>query len=136
MHRGAIAPYWTITHWICHGCSGREGASSRAIARPDAPKQAPPGRARPRSGWWTRVLPAPDIGIATRAPRASAPPTASPRPTDTQRRGRQPPRHRRAAPALARPRLPSPGLACTRPAPPGLARAGGRASCLPPTSAS
>ena len=25
MHRGAIAPYWTIIDWIGHGCSGRKG---------------------------------------------------------------------------------------------------------------
>ena len=157
------------------------------------PRPAAPGLAR--AGGRASCLP-PDIGIATRAPRASAPPTAPPRPTDTQRRGRQPPRHRRAAPALARPGLHSPGparpcpgwrtrvlpapdigiltrtlpqaapspgrtppvrpqdnpgtrtpglrpaspdLARARlhsPGPPGLARAGGRASCLPPTLAS
>ena len=76
------------------------------------PRPAAPGLAR--AGGRGSCLP-PDIGIATRAPRASAPPTAPPRPTDTQRRGRQPPRHRRAAPALARPGLHSPGPARPRP---------------------
>ena len=76
------------------------------------PRPAAPGLAR--AGGRASCLP-PDIGIATRAPRASAPPTAPPRPTDTQRRGRQPPRHRRAAPALARPGLHSPGPARPRP---------------------
>ena len=85
-----------------------------------SPGQTPLSRSRPaapglaRAGGRASCLP-PDIGIATRAPRASAPPTAPPRPTDTQRRGRQPPRHRRAAPALARPGLHSPGPARPRP---------------------
>ena len=125
MHRGAIAPYWTITHWICHGCSGREGTSSRAIARPDAPKQTPPAvPGLARAG-----------GCASRLP-----PTLASRPAHPVPVLRRPPLPGQqilsdadaSLPGIAGPRLPSPGLACTRPAPPSLARAGGRASCLPP----
>ena len=115
MHRGAIAPYWTITHWICHGCSGREGASSRAIARPDAPS-------RPRPA-------AP--GLARADGRASClPPTLASRPAHPAPALRRPPLPGQqilsdadaSLPGIAGPRLPSPGLAWTRPAPPGPAR--------------
>ena len=84
------------------------------------PRPASPGLARPRPGWRTRVLPAPDIGILTGTlPQAAPSPGRTPpvRPQDTRGRGR---------PASARP----------RPASPGLGKVSGRAVWLPPTSAS
>ena len=57
-----------------HCAMAPEAAPSPARTPPVGPPDtrgrrclAPPGPARPRLGWQTRVLPAPDIAIATRA---------------------------------------------------------------------
>ena len=94
MHRGAIAPYWTITHWIGHGrasCLPPDiGIATRTL-----PQAAPsPGRTPP-------VRPQDNPGTRTPGLRPASPGLARPRP---------------GSPALARPRPASPGLVDARPA--------------------
>ena len=84
-----------------------------------------PGLTRSRPGWRTCILPAPDIGIATRAVLHSALALSQPPLPGPQILGNADARFR----SIARPRTASPGLARPGPASPGLADA---LSCLPP----
>ena len=102
------------------------------------PKPAPPGIAR-AGGSVSCLPPTSQSRPAPCFTHASAQRTAPPGPPDTRRRGRQPPWHRPASPALARPRPARSGPARPHPASPILTNA--RPACprhchLDPGSAS